>query len=682
MSTIKEDIQKLLESVDKVTRSRLFLRIRKNAVWMKEIESKTSFLDFDANIATRLYYYLNGIDHICECKYCGKPLRRNGDLEGTTFNYCSRKCSALGGIQKSKETKKERYGSEGYMNPEKVRETWNKKTDSQLSNIKRKHEETSLVRYGVTSPSKDPVVKQKIIQTNLKRHGCECVFQSDNIKEVIKQSNLEKYGVDNPMKNSEIASRFRRSYNQKTEEEKLHIKQKRAATCSDKFGVEYVAQNELIRNKISATHQSHSKSEVEDSNNKRVRTCNEKYGVDYAIQSSEIQAKSRKTLISKYGVPFYVSSEFRRRLYCYDDIFFDSSYELYYYIWARDVGKNIKRATQIFSFIAQEKLYHYMPDFLVDDELVEIKGEHFFDSEGNLINPFSKDPHIQEIYREKGNCARQNNVRFVTDITEQKTFVDSKYTSDFVPLFRVDLPFPYVNESFKLKSDLGVIQHFHKSIYLAKKQGFPSPLEAWKDKTLVKKCALNRLKYVKKCRPSDILQGFNVAKIAPKVSVFDPDLAKTLISKYISEEVIIDPFSGFSGRLLGAIRNNKQYIGYDLNEIHVQESNEIVDYFSYNKASVKVKNIFETPKTCYKNSALFTCPPYSSKESWNGENDVSLSCDEWIEECLNRYDCSTYLFVVDKTTKFCYNVVETIENKSHFGTNFEYVLLFRRGDEK
>ena len=77
-----------------------------------------------------------------------------------------------------------------------------------------------------------------------------------------------------------------------------------------------------------------------------------------------------------------------------------------------------------------------------------------------------------------------------------------------------------------------------------------------------------------------------------------------------------------------------------------------------------------------KNTALFTCPPYGGKEHWNKNNDeVEMSCDEWIDICLDKYKVNKYLFVVDKTEKYKNNIVETIENKSHFGTNYEYVIL-------
>lgn len=84
----------------------------------------------------------------------------------------------------------------------------------------------------------------------------------------------------------------------------------------------------------------------------------------------------------------------------------------------------------------------------------------------------------------------------------------------------------------------------------------------------------------------------------------------------------------------------------------------------------------DTPKSF---ETLFTCPPYGGKEHWNENNDeIEKSCDEWIDICLEKYDCKKYLFVVDKTEKYSHYIVEQIENKSHFGSNKELVLLIQK----
>lgn len=58
----------------------------------------------------------------------------------------------------------------------------------------------------------------------------------------------------------------------------------------------------------------------------------------------------------------------------YKGIFCDSSWELAYVLWCRDKGKNIKRNTERFDYEYNGKAHQYLPDFLVDGELVEIKG--------------------------------------------------------------------------------------------------------------------------------------------------------------------------------------------------------------------------------------------------------------------------------------------------------------------
>lgn len=52
-----------------------------------------------------------------------------------------------------------------------------------------------------------------------------------------------------------------------------------------------------------------------------------------------------------------------------------------------------------------------------------------------------------------------------------------------------------------------------------------------------------------------------------------------------------------------------------------------------------------------------------------------MSCDEWIQECMQRFDCERYLFVVDETECFKDDIVEEIDNSSHMGKGKEYVVL-------
>ena len=76
---------------------------------------------------------------------------------------------------------------------------------------------------------------------------------------------------------------------------------------------------------------------------------------------------------------------------------------------------------------------------------------------------------------------------------------------------------------------------------------------------------------------------------------------------------------------------------------------------------------------------LFTCPSYGDKERWTEKNDlIEKSCDEWIQECMQRFDCERYPFVVDGTEYFKDDIVEEINNSSHLGKGKEYAVLVKR----
>lgn len=223
-----------------------------------------------------------------------------------------------------------------------------------------------------------------------------------------------------------------------------------------------------------------------------------------------------------------------------------------------------------------------------------------------------------------------------------------------------------------------IANEFHKSIWKAFVKGKKSPYEAWHDEGLITKLIRNRLVYSSspEITPEILRRGFSPSRIAPRVSLFNPALAKYLISKYLNEyDIVFDPFSGFSGRLLGACSLGKKYIGSDIDEDHVRESQLIIDHFGL-EGTIEVKDVLKSSGSY---PCLFTCPPYGSKERWNGKNDlIEKSCDEWIQECLQRFDCERYLFVVDETECFKDNIVEEIDNSSHLGKGKEYVVLIKR----
>ena len=80
-------------------------------------------------------------------------------------------------IDKSEQTKLERYGSKTYNNKEKSKQT-------------------CLDKYGVEYALQSEEIKNKIKQTNLEKYGVTCTLQSEKVKNDIIKHNQEKYGCD------------------------------------------------------------------------------------------------------------------------------------------------------------------------------------------------------------------------------------------------------------------------------------------------------------------------------------------------------------------------------------------------------------------------------------------------------------------------------------------------------
>ena len=472
---------------------------------------------------------------------------------------------------------------------------------------------------------------------------------------------IERYGVDNPSKLN-------------------WVKNKKENTCLTNYEVLNPSQSNIIKSRKEKTYKEHfgvtNPMKSKELSKKAYNTKYEKYGGKnkYKIHLTSLQTE---TCMKKYGVPNYASSlEFHknsRKLYLYDGITFDSKPELAYYIYCIDNHMDISRCPESFEYFYNGKKHYYIPDFICNGELIEIKGDQFFNGD-KMINPFNRDE--DDLYEAKHQCMINNNVKILRykDYISAINHVNNKYTSYFMDLFNTKIEFPYPNKNFTDKSDMGIIKYFHKSIYSANRDKHKSPVEAWDDKEIVRKTALNRLKYVGNCRPEDIVYGFSVAKFAPKVSVFNSKLASNLIEKYLNEyNTIFDPFSGFSGRLIGAFRCGKSYIGQDINVTHIGESNAVINYLGINNSNVIVKDIFNSEGQY---DCLFTCPPYGNIEHWN-DTDVNFTCDEWITNCMNRFKCKAYLFVVDDTEEYKDFIVEELTNSSHFGINTEKVIFIR-----
>ena len=480
-------------------------------------------------------------------------------------------------------------------------------------------------------------------ETCLKRYGKESYTNHNKAEE----TKLTRYGDPNycnPLKNKQ--------------------------TCLERYGVTSVTYLQSMKDKSKATSIS-------------------KYGVDHPMKSKEVKENFKTSMLNSYGVEFPLQDRIiHKKVLCHQGM---TSPEKKLNEFLKNNGFDYK-----YQYECNGKCF----DFAIFNGdklsiLVEIDGEYFHgllsDCDGKLVRGdkdcerFNKCPEgvklivcdslrIEDCFSEILRVFDIDYKKWIQGIMDSlpKEFPYYEYSEERM---RKDYEKLCTYKDIKKNSRLGdsIISNFHRSIYDAHISTKPSPKEAWNNRELLEKCVRNRFIYSSNLSSHSILQGFNVCKIAPKVSVFSAPLARRLIQIYLNDySEIFDPFSGFSGRMLGACSLDKSYIGQDINKDHLEESKQIAEFLGLKNVSLRVQNILEDSGEY---ECLFTCPPYGGKEHWNIKNDlIEKSCDEWIDECLSRFKCKTYLFVVDETEKYRDYIVEDINNNSHFGNNKEYVI--------
>lgn len=253
-----------------------------------------------------------------------------------------------------------------------------------------------------------------------------------------------------------------------------------------------------------------------------------------------------------------------------------------------------------------------------------------------------------------------------------RTYSESRMRRDWDNLCKRDNFTPQQNPT------RSIVTHFHPSIYRCSVKGKRSPLEAWFDPKLLRKCIDNRFLYKSDNISSyDLVDGFAANKIAPSVSVFRACFARELLITYAPDSVtVVDPFSGFSGRMMGTLSLDKIYTGYDINPVTISESLSVLKFLGRDANLSVADSLSIRDENEY--DVLLTCPPYGDKEDWGNKQKPLKTTDEYVEACLRKFKAKIYIFVVDKTEKYKKNIVQHIKYKSHINATSECVLVFYR----
>lgn len=222
----------------------------------------------------------------------------------------------------------------------------------------------------------------------------------------------------------------------------------------------------------------------------------------------------------------------------------------------------------------------------------------------------------------------------------------------------------FENPVFPLKNDRPLC------FYKTSVNGKMCMYDAFYDEKIRWEMILNRIKYRGGFISSeDVLTAMNVTRVCRQPSWFSKSFAKELILSYCTSKVIVDPFAGWGTRFDAAIELGKTYIGLDANKT-------LVDWHHSHGRDIQYGDIEDN--RYIGGCSVFTCPPYGDTEVYfNGMKLKSES--EWIDLVMSNVpNAHEYVFVCgdvrDDLKKY---IVSKKVNKSHFGTNEEYIIVIK-----
>ena len=158
-------------------------------------------------------------------------------------------------------------------------------------------------------------------------------------------------------------------------------------------------------------------------------TCIKKYGVDNPAKAPETIDKIKNTWAAKTGEEMKEIKNKSWKKYFYDDSYFDSSWEIYFYIWHKYKGNTIIREPISLEYFFNNVSHSYIPDFFVNGQLYEIKSDYLFELM-QIPNTIDK---------AKYDCMTKNNVK-IMQLSDLQIIIDEVnqiYGKDYVEQFRI-----------------------------------------------------------------------------------------------------------------------------------------------------------------------------------------------------------------------------------------------------
>lgn len=281
---------------------------------------------------------------------------------------------------------------------------------------------------------------------------------------------------------------------------------------------------------------------------------------------------------------------------------------------------------------------------------------------------------------------RKEDIVIIIDSSKAKNFGKANSTESnglkhkhkcLEPLIGVDIDL-FDKPIFPVKNDRPLY------FYQVKVDGKRSSYEAFFDEKIRWQMILNRIQYSGGFIDAKwVLSAQNITRTCKQPSWLAKSFAKRIIQFYCSSEVIFDPFAGW-GTIADAAKELKRtYIGYDYNS----------DLVSWHVSRGRNIEYGDARKVTYDGEcSVFICPPYSDPKggkcfknyNFDGFDDSAkgMAQCEWLKVVMRNVPNASEYVMVCKILDEGWDkyVVDTKSNRSHFGTNNEYIVVVSSED--
>lgn len=612
----------------------------------------------DLPFKQQIYHFIHNITEKQQCKECYTNNIKFFDISRGYQQFCSLKCSN--------------------KNKNKIKKT----------------KQTNIEKYGVINPMLNPEIKEKIKEKNLKNFDSENPFGSKKIQDKIKKTNKDKYGVEVASKSDRVKEKYKetciKKYNVETHWFDPEFKRKVKEKIVEKFGVDNVFKNGEVITKIKQTNLERYDTDIPSKNvdikNKIKQTNFNRYGDECILRLKKVKDKIKRTNLDKYGTEcIFKSKDFRKK-------YLTKTSKIEKTICKTLGGKKFNYHGKEFDIIIGNNIYEIDGDFFHPINLNNLTLIQL----NSVINDYEKIKIIKKskynLYKihvstipKKYNEKTLQKLSYVPDynITPNQKIISKEYLKQyinnrgkdnlrkyvklflkFIRTFHPDFPDKIYNEEFgpmyntlqKYENDTiydsknksfrntcsslgcGYLKNNFKSYWKSKYKKHMTPLEIWYDDDIMTKIisyriGINTSGEVFDFSIKELVKG--ISAIRGTISFFKPVLAASIYQHYLGEienPIVLDPCSGFGGRLLGFKSKypNGQYIGVEPN---TETYNELIDLGSKFNGVSLYNSKFEDFDSEINYDIIFTSIPYFDLELYSNNFEYG-SFDNWVNSFI------------------------------------------------